>query len=63
METYISAPIDGVIYILEVARQGSKKLSCSSMPADRPEPDWPIDIRKVPLRVRRAAREQLGVVA
>ena len=57
--TYISAPHKGTIYVLELAKKGCSKLVASAMPADRPEPDYPVPYRKVPLAIRREAKAQL----
>ena len=62
--TFISQPHRGVIYILEPARRGSRKLNASAMPeivtsamAPAEAVDRPIPYRSVPLAIRRAARK------
>lgn len=59
--TFISAPIGGTIYILQLARRGSTKLNTYAMPAFLPEIDHPIPLTDVPLKVRREARAHLGL--
>jgi hypothetical protein len=63
MPAFISKPCRGVIYILEPARRGSRKLNASAMPAivthdmtAREAGDRPISYRSVPLGIRRAAK-------
>jgi hypothetical protein len=57
--TYISAPHKGTIYVLELARPGSRKLLASAMPEAPTAPDYPIPYRSVPLQIRRAAKAEL----
>jgi hypothetical protein len=61
---FVSRPHRGVIYILEPARRGSRKLNASAMPeivtpAMPPgeAADRPIPYRSVPLAIRRASRK------
>jgi hypothetical protein len=55
--TFLSGPVNGTIYIAEYERRNSRVLRWSAMPAERAELDVPIDARRVPLQVRRAAAE------
>lgn len=57
--TTFTAEQGGTVYVLERSRAGSKRLVASSMPANRPVIDRPISLRKVPLWIRRAARQAL----
>jgi hypothetical protein len=61
--TYMSEPHgpDHTIYIVELARKGCRKLNCSAMPAFRAELDVRVELRAVPLAIRKAARVHLGV--
>jgi hypothetical protein len=60
MQTYISKPHNGVIYIIERARKGSSKLVASSMPEHGPTPDYQLPLRRVPLTLRKEARSLLS---
>jgi hypothetical protein len=61
--TYMSRPHRGVIYVLEPARRGSRKLNASAMPAiitpgmTGPATDQPVPYRSVPVAIRREARK------
>jgi hypothetical protein len=64
LPTDISEPHQSVIYVLEPARRGSRKLNASAMPeiitaatSPREAVDRPIPYRSVPLSIRRAARK------
>ena len=59
MTTYISAPHKGTIYIIELARKGSSKLVASAMPEHGPTPDFFIPLRRVPLNLRKEAKNLL----
>jgi hypothetical protein len=59
VQTYISEPHKGTIYVLELARKGSKKLVASAMPEAQPVGDKLIPLRRVPLFIRKAARAAL----
>jgi hypothetical protein len=52
---FISEPHDGVIFIAERSRRGSRKLLWSSMPVVRITADVRIEAREVPNRIRRKA--------
>jgi hypothetical protein len=56
---YISAPIDGRIYVAERSRKGSSKLLWSVMPA-HDGPDVRIEAGNVPYRIRRQGYRHLG---
>lgn len=58
-DTYISEPVKGTIYILELARKGCRKIVASSMPEAPTDVDHLIPFGKVPLHIRRAARLHL----
>lgn len=46
-------------FIVEIWRRGSKVLHTSAMPAVGPVPDRRVELRAVPLYIRRAARAAL----
>ena len=63
-DTYISRPHRGIIYVLEPARRGSRKLKASAMPAivtpgmtGCEATDQPVPYRSVPLAIRPEARK------
>lgn len=51
----------GTTFILELARKGCRKIVASAMPTNAPGGDVLIPFNKVPLAIRRAARQHLGV--
>jgi hypothetical protein len=57
--TYISDPVKGQIYILELVRRGCRKLRASCMPEIGKVGDCLIPLREVPLSIRRAALRHL----
>ena len=65
---YQSPPVAGSIYVLHQRRAGCRKLHCQRMPEKFPPNDpsglgVPIELRAVPLFVRRAARAHIGLPA
>lgn len=55
MQSFISRPHAGKIYILEIRRRGSSKIVASAMP-EAAGLDVPVTLRRVPLSIRREAR-------
>lgn len=53
--TFISAPIKGTIYIAEYERRNSRRLRWSAMPEAPIAGDSLIDVRRVPIQLRRDA--------
>jgi hypothetical protein len=60
---FISAPIDGRIYVAERSRKGSVKLLWSIMPHAPVAPDVRVEANEVPMAIRRQAYRALGKVA
>lgn len=52
---FISKPIDGMVYLAERSRKGSKKLMWSVMPVEPIAADVRIDAGEVPRLIRRKA--------
>ena len=54
------ATLNNTIYVLELARKGCTKINATSLPVG-PGPEVSIPLNKVPLSIRRAARQHLGL--
>lgn len=52
--------VDGLsLYVLELPRAGARRLTATRLPAFERGDEVAVDLRRVPIRIRRAARAHL----